>query len=309
MRLCVQNGGLFERCSIEETYRIISRAGFDSVDYNMDNALTASEIRSGVRTEWFTGKEDDLYRFIGPAYDAIIRNGLVVNQIHAPFPAYTGNEEMDRYVLDALKMTMKGASFMDCRYAVVHEGFPPFEWRMAKKDIREWNIRFYSELIEEASRNNVIICLENLFSNYSRHGSVKSYGGECADMDEAASYIEELNGIAGEERFGFCLDIGHANLMGKRIYDAIMRIAPYLKVLHVHDNNGLSDQHLFPYNGNIIWEDFTDGIRDSGYKGAISFETFAQVFTCDKDLIQDEMNLLGAIGRLFINRIEGEEAK
>ena len=306
MQLCVQNGGLYEKFGLEETYRIIRDAGIEAVDYNIDNALTASQIRAGIKTEWYNNGIEGLMKFVAPAKAAMEKYGIKCNQIHAPFPCYTEDPEMDAYVLEATKLTMKAAKALDCHYVVVHEGFPPFERHVSKKEVFDWNIKFYTKLIPSAKENDVIICLENLFSTYNKLGSNKPYAAECADMAEAKKYIETLNEIAGEERFGFCLDLGHANLMGKNIYESIMEIGPYLRVLHVHDNNGESDQHLFPFNGNIFWDDFCNGIRDCGYKGALSFETFNQIKNCPAELAQDEMNLLGSIGRYLVGKIEAK---
>lgn len=47
----------------------------------------------------------------------------------------------------------------------------------------------------------------------------------------------------------------------------------YLRVLHVHDNNGRSDLHWHPYMGVIDWPDFTQALIDIEFEGALSLET------------------------------------
>ena len=124
-------------------------------------------------------------------------------------------------------------------------------------------------------------------------------------MAEANRYIDYLNNLAGEKVFGFCLDVGHALLVGKEIYSTIQEIGRNLVALHVHDNDGRNDQHLFPYMGVMDWDRFVKGLKDAGYKGALSFETFNAIHVIDDELAQDALKFLGSVGRLFVKRIEG----
>lgn len=49
--------------------------------------------------------------------------------------------------------------------------------------------------------------------------------------------------------------------------------AKYLRVLHVHDNNGQSDQHLVPFCGTANWKSFTDALREIRFPGVLSLES------------------------------------
>ena len=72
----------------------------------------------------------------------------------------------------------------------------------------------------------------------------------------------------------------------------------------MHDNDGRNDQHLFPYMGVMDWDRFVKGLKDAGYKGALSFETFNAIHVIDDELAQDALKFLGSVGRLFVKRIE-----
>ncbi|HBG76766.1 MAG TPA: hypothetical protein DDW86_07395, partial [Clostridiales bacterium] len=45
-----------------------------------------------------------------------------------------------------------------------------------------------------------------------------------------------------------------------------------LKVLHVQDSDGKTDQHTAPFYGNIDWDQLLAGLRDIGYAGELTFE-------------------------------------
>ena len=72
---------------------------------------------------------------------------------------------------------------------------------------------------------------------------------------------------------GICLDTGHSNVFGDDLGEAVRISATWLKVLHVHDNNGKSDQHLLPWLGSCNWDSFTRALAEIGYNGALSLET------------------------------------
>jgi sugar phosphate isomerase/epimerase len=51
---------------------------------------------------------------------------------------------------------------------------------------------------------------------------------------------------------GVCLDLGHANITVGTA-DAIRTLGDHIATVHVHDNHGLKDEHLWPGGGTIDW--------------------------------------------------------
>lgn len=65
------------------------------------------------------------------------------------------------------------------------------------------------------------------------------------------------------EHFGFCLDIGHANCFSKEpVMDWVKRLGPWIRHIHIHDNDGTRDQHLALGEGNMDIEDILKAILD-----------------------------------------------
>ena len=52
------------------------------------------------------------------------------------------------------------------------------------------------------------------------------------------------------------------------------------------------------------WEGFIAGLREIGYSGNLSFETFKGVCRMPKELEPEALKLITAIGRYFRKRIE-----
>jgi len=300
MEICVQTSDILDVFGIDEGFRMIKEAGFDSVDFNIDHTLSYGAILRGEKVDIYERGEQALLDATIPYKNAAEKYGIKFNQMHAPFPTYVKNELGNDYVMMAIKRCMKAAKLVGCHYMVVHPNFLGYDDALSPEEEHRVNIERYSEMIETARECDVIICLENMFSGHNG----KIYAACCAEMAEANAYIDELNAIAGEERFGFCLDVGHALLVGKDLYNAIMTLGSRLKCLHLHDNNGQNDQHLFPYMGVLDWDRCVKGLKDVGYKGALSFETFNALRVFDKELTPDALKFLAAMGNMFRRRIE-----
>lgn len=302
MKISVQTAPILDRLGADECFRLLKETGFDGVDYNLDHIITWDQLSRGETIPELEQGIEAWYEYARPVRDAAQKYGIEISQIHTPFPCYTENEKGNELAMECNKRSFAVAKWLGCRCCIVHPHFLGYEHRLSREEERRINLERYTELIPAARENDVIICLENMFVSYRG----KIYGAICSDMAEANRYIDTLNEIAGERRFGFCLDIGHAVLAGRELYDTIVRIGPNLTALHVHDNDGKDDLHLFPGMGVADWDSFTRGLKDAGYRGVLSFETYnALQSRFDRDVWPEALRLLNAQGRTFARRIEG----
>jgi len=58
--------------------------------------------------------------------------------------------------------------------------------------------------------------------------------------------------LGHQDNVGICLDLGHAHI-SVGIAEAIATLGSKIATLHVHDNHGVKDEHLWPGDGNIDW--------------------------------------------------------
>ena len=71
-----------------------------------------------------------------------------------------------------------------------------------------------------------------------------------------------------------CLDTGHENVVTHSAGDAVRLLGTdYMRVLHVHDNDGIGDRHWRMYEGTTDWEDFSNALFEIGFDGTLSLET------------------------------------
>ena len=166
----------------------------------------------------------------------------------------------------------------------------------------------YRRLIPAARLTGVKVCLENLF--VTRDG--RALPRACADAGEACRYIDLLNAEAGCEAFGFCFDVGHANITGRNLAQDVRTLGKRLTVLHMHDNNGVRDQHMLPLTQKSAagvptdWEGFLQALSEIGYAGPLNFETFAAVDMVPAPLQPATLRYVAAIGAYFRDRLLAE---
>ncbi len=300
LKIGVQTAVLLAQRGIDGTFGLLSECGFDFVDFScnaLDGSLSGLKNKPDPLAGVFDLPFEQIAPLLAPYREAAARCGVSFGQAHAPFPLYwPGNDARNAYLAQALDKCVAMCGYLDCPYLIVHPvklGDPAEEWRV--------NMALYKGLLPALKRHNVVCCLENMF--VTDRGKV--YESACADPYEACDYLDELNDFAGEKRFAFCLDTGHALLTGRDIYTTIMKLGPRIETLHIHDNDGRSDQHVTPYMGTLDWDRFIMGIRDVDYRGGLSFETFNMLNIFDPALADEVMHLIAATGRLFARRIGG----
>lgn len=87
-----------------------------------------------------------------------------------------------------------------------------------------------------------------------------------------AGSVEDLITIADQLECAVCWDSGHANLAGHSQSESIRKLGDRLKVLHLHDNYGIRDDHNAPYFGDLDWPGIVTVLKEIGYQGTFNYE-------------------------------------
>lgn len=307
MKISIQTGDIVDRLGLENGYAAIREAGFEAIDWNLDHAWKGDDVRNGTYRGKciFESPLDEVIEFYENELSIIRDNGLEITQAHAPFPAHVIDDpEFLDYAIEVYKSMIEYCSYAGVKNLIVHGiSFMLWDKTGTQQEIDGLNKKLYTSLIPTLLKNNVTVCLENLFS--SQNGVC--YQGHCSYPAQAVKEIDELNAAAGKEVFGFCLDTGHANLLHHDIRSFVLTLGKRLKCMHIHDNNGENDQHMAPLTGTLDWENLCTSLKEIGYEGDLSFETFNQtniVMDFDMDLLRPWMKLICRTGEVIRNRIK-----
>ena len=195
------------------------------LDYH--NRAQISEL-----AHWFRDAELKLHSMHSPMYsdDVWGRSG--------PHSVITITEPVKSKrlpMLDEIKRALEIAESIQFRYLIQHLGVGGEEY-----DDRKIDAAFASleEISIFARQRGVEVLLENIPNALS--------SGE-----RLVSFLEQTH-----LRLGFCLDVGHAN-MNEGVERAFVFMKDRIRSTHLHDNDGKSDSHLFPFfstGGTVDWK-------------------------------------------------------
>lgn len=170
---------------------------------------------------------------------ALAQYGVRVQSVHARIHGgtdFTQLDEQDRKAAVALqKRDMSLAVDLGASAMVFHPGAHRGPDRRTEhlKAARKST----EELSEFASRISLKMAVENMLGD---------------QLGNTAEEILEIISDANPYWCGVCLDTGHAHTHG-RLYEMAEILMPRCYSTHFHDNDGISDLHLFPGDGTIDW--------------------------------------------------------
>jgi sugar phosphate isomerase/epimerase len=222
--------GLLElaaRCGAQGVEIFAARQHFD---YTSREAVT--EL-----AEWFRSNQLQPFSMHTPLYPdrEMGRAGApAVNVLHP---------EKSRRIdaMDEIKRALEAAEYIPLRNAVIHLGEREDFW--SPRTI-EFALTALEHLGAFAHPLGVRLLVENLLS-------------EATTPEHLVNILEigHLNNV------GICLDLGHANITVGTA-QAIATLGSRVASVHVHDNHGTKDEHLWPGDGTIAWPETAADLKD-----------------------------------------------
>jgi len=192
--------------------------------------------------------------------------GVQVYSVHVPgnttFWLPGSGYGRGRAAVDMLKYYADVAAKLGAHVVVLHAG-RPWDLGIEEGEALLWDT--LHELEEHALSLPCIYVWENglpLPDHYD-----PQYDFTFHTPEEHIEWIQQLNPGA----FGLALDTGHSNLRGTTERYLAAR-SSRLRCLHLHDNDGKSDQHWLPGEGVIEWAGFRSKLDDAGYVGPLLLE-------------------------------------
>ena len=295
----------------EQGFRLLRSAGFSCADFSLNAYLLNLDIYDGSVNHFFDAEIEELERFFTPHKQGAVRAGVRIHQMHMPYPVFVprGTNEDNAYLWHQMApKSLRICAFFGCRYLVVHGfklarelGSEDAEWAQTEK--------FVHALAPLAKELGITLCVENLYSGLGGH----MIEGPCCNARKMAERIDRINARYGAEVLGFCFDTGHANLVGIDMEDFVTVLGSRLKVLHLHDNDGISDLHQIPYTftrtrentSSTDWPGLLRGLCAIHYDGVLNFETAPVLTSFPAEMKEDVLRFLAKIGRHFSEQICG----
>ena len=311
LELGVQTKEIVQDDDPERGFRLMRAAGFSCADFSLNAYLLNLDIYDSCLNHFFDADIEELERFFAPHKEGAARAGVRIHQMHMPYPIYVpqGSEEINAYLWHQMApKSLQICAFLGCSYLVVHGfklvrelGSEDLEWAQTEK--------FIHFLAPMAKELGITLCVENLYSSLGGH----MLEGPCCNARRMAKRIDRINAQYGAEVLGFCFDTGHANLVGLDMEDFVTTLGKRLKVLHIHDNDGVKDLHQIPYTFtrtrenacSTDWDGFLRGLRAVHFDGVLNFETAPVLTSFPEEMKEDVLRFLARIGKYFSGQIQG----
>ena len=291
MKISTQTGSFMKYFSDREIVDILQDAGFDAIDYSF---FDASRYNPDISDSEYKERFTELKKY---AQD----KGLYFNQSHAPHPSSQLDEAFTKRRFGELVTALKNASYLGVRNIIIH----PFQHlryytNENTETLYEMNLEFYARLIPYCEEYGITVCTENMFQAYG--DSYKLWDSTCSKSEEFVRYIDGI----GSPYVKACVDIGHTVLVGENPVKMIKTLGHRVAALHVHDNDGIRDEHTVPFHGIIKWNEVAKALKDINYSGEITLETEGFMYQCKipKELVPASANYMAKTARLFANMVE-----
>lgn len=168
------------------------------------------------------------------------KESLQIRAARAPYlNRNTKRTDVNGVLARLVQESIRACGQTGCGYLIVRPLFAGIE-----RD-SEWEVNreFYLSLADLARQNHVMILLENQCRDVN--GSL--HRGICADAGEAALWIDRLNAACGEERFGFCMDVGACSLCGQDMREFAVTLGGRIKAVVLRDCDGIHENALLPF--------------------------------------------------------------
>ncbi|MBP2076874.1 sugar phosphate isomerase/epimerase family protein [Oceanobacillus polygoni] len=159
------------------------------------------------------------------------------------------NKAVRETAFSEYKKSIQFAGMIDASHVVIHPGFC-FSSVFDKQVAQERAIVYIKQLSAIAKENHVKLAIENV-----------GYNGSSIFTQEEFTVFLDKN-FEHDESVGYLIDVGHALLNQWDIPKLIADTKHRLLALHLHDNNGTSDDHLPIYEGKMEWEAIFNTIRE-----------------------------------------------
>lgn len=260
----------------EAVFEIAKNVGADCIDFN----LYSNEFDCGIEGSVYSRTDDEIIGYFSDLKRKADQAGIEIAMTHGRGATFKNIPEWDNRVIENTRLDCLATSILGAPVCVIHGvsncNFP--------KDVdpdflRDLNFDLFSKVLPFARKYGIKIAAETL-GDAPNHGT-------CCLFGYTSEFVKAYERICEEGEFSDCLascmDTGHTNKAMRfdnnpTPGDAIRQIGKSITALHLHDNNGLTDQHKIPFTGSINWKDVFDALDEIGYNGVYNMEISLDCF-------------------------------
>ena len=290
-KISISGGRVQTTFGSENALRLLKKAGFDGIDFDLE-----CYNGRGILPDIVNMPYDDFVAHFKGVKAVADEIGLEIPSVHSLLDGYVKDVAKNEWMRAKVRRDIEAASILGAKYCVIHS-VSTLRWGFdADPNImHQLNQKMYEDFTPWAEEFGVCLTLES-FGGVTVNG-VRGY--DYFSNHKAMCY--EYDSIKTDMK-AFCLDSGHTNVaVGGgclSVPDFIRYFGDRIKMLHLHDNDGMNDQHLIPGFGYINWPAVFDALDEIGYDGYYNYELVLKFGDC----LEDSIMFLGKFLRMFTDK-------
>lgn len=184
------------------------------------------------------------------------QEGLSIT-LHGPFYDLVPGG-MDRKILKASRERLKEAfdiiPLFEPLSIVCHTGYDRKRYHEVEDEWLDTALETWAPLVKDLQGTRTTLMLENVYERTPR-------------------MLQKLLRGLNSEKVGFCFDPGHMNVFSETNMEGwLTTLGPFLKEVHLHDNDGNSDDHLAIGQGKIDFEHLFEYMEENHLRPIMTLE-------------------------------------
>ena len=282
MEILISTDGIISAKFPKAGVNDIADSGYSEVVLNISKSAFEfkAKRRENLKDNWIFKNPQELGRIIDPIISAGFEKNLKFTAAYVNFtpPHLDINDDRSEILKELNNQSLEIAIKAGCKFIILR----PIAAGIGNNDVWKFNHDHYLELAKIAKANGLMILLENQQSN--RNDRLR---GICSETDEIVEWIDRLNDDAGDNIFGYSMDVGTCSLFGQNMYEISTALGDRLKMIIVRDCDSLNESSMLPFTSVYEGACRTDyfnlirGLRAINFDGliAMQFEDTAKSFS------------------------------
>lgn len=244
--------------------------GADAIDFDTCHPVYDYRNPDSI----YSKSDDEIIAYFADIKKTADSVGLEISQTHGRIEGFTDDSEWNEVMSKNARIDCLAAKTLGAPVCVMHS---VTTCRMGPdcdpKVMHKVNFDMFCKYLEWAKLYDVKIATETF-------GDAPNFG--CCDFfgninDFIMSYNKVYAVGDNSKYFVMCADTGHSNKATRfngnpSPADVIRMMGSKIEVLHLNDNDTLTDQHKIPLTGCIDWKDVFDALDEVGYDGVYNME-------------------------------------
>ena len=184
-------------------------------------------------------------------YEIVHNFGLEIENVHSPFDRMNALWDicpLSTYILDRTLECVRVCGENGIKTMICH----PTDGLVPPK-VTKFGLENFFKIIDSGEKHGVDIAFENI---------------------QLPEFLDVIFGKLGDsKRVKFCYDVGHENCFSKGT-NCLEKFGGRLACLHIHDNDGKTDGHLIPFDGNVDYSLFLKRLKGLKAQPPLSMEVY-----------------------------------